>query len=281
MPPKRRVSDGAPRPKKRARGTASQPIAIDSQPSQYTHTFESRLRESQPEDAIAAPTDDGSEQATIVPSDAHEDEAFDAHLEDNFDGIDWSRLPRYTKPIATFLHKKSWVYRHGYRVAHRKHPTRIFWICHWCHKHKLTDIGRGVYNTSSACSAAARHLSEDKPGHRILAPGKTSVGVYNALTAAKIPISQAVANQISGFSNQRSRYAVVEWLVANNHPISELETPAFRRLVAIANPLAEKALWKSHNSVSRYIIQLFDWRSATRERRKSHTPFEGLEIISM
>lgn len=54
-----------------------------------------------------------------------------------------------------------------------------------------------------------------------------ATGVYNQLVAAKIPISQDVANQINGFSNQRFRYAVVEWLVANNHAISELETPAF------------------------------------------------------
>ncbi|KAI1521609.1 hypothetical protein PtrCC142_008700, partial [Pyrenophora tritici-repentis] len=68
MPPKKRVSDSAPSPRKRARGTASQPVAIDSQsyqsqpsalspPPPYTHTFESRLRESQPEDAIVAPAE--------------------------------------------------------------------------------------------------------------------------------------------------------------------------------------------------------------------------------
>jgi hypothetical protein len=284
MPPKKRASNtalNASSQPKRTRGTASQPIAIDSQPSQsqlsapsppppYIYTFESRLRESQLEDAIAAPADEGSEQATIAlsskASDAyeahktHEDEVFDSHLEDNFDGIDWDRLKLYTKPVTTYLHKKSWVYRHGYRVVHRKDPTRIFWICHWCHKHKLTDISKGVYNTTSACSAAMRHLSEDRPGHRIHAPGKQPLGgVYNQLVAAKIPISQAVANQINGFSNQRFRYAVVEWLVANNHPISELETLAFRRLIGIANPLAEAALWKNHRSVSQYVIRLFDW----------------------
>ncbi|KAI1527021.1 hypothetical protein PtrSN002B_011541 [Pyrenophora tritici-repentis] len=115
MPPKKRVSNSAPSPRKRARGTASQPVAIDSQsyqsqpsalspPPPYTHTFESRLRESQPEDAIVAPAE-GSEQATLAPSseaaDDAVDEAFDAHLEDNYDGIDWGRLKLYTKPITT------------------------------------------------------------------------------------------------------------------------------------------------------------------------------------
>ncbi|KAK1917077.1 hypothetical protein P3342_001659 [Pyrenophora teres f. teres] len=65
--------------------------------------------------------------------------------------------------------------------------------------------------------------------------------------------------RINGFSKQRFRFAAVDWLVANNHPISEFETPAFRRLIAIANPLAEAALWKNHKSVSQYVIRLFDW----------------------
>ncbi|KAI1685775.1 Dimer-Tnp-hAT dimerization containing protein [Pyrenophora tritici-repentis] len=183
MPPKKRVSDSAPSPRKRARGTASQPVAIDSQlyqsqpsalspPPPYTHTFESRLRESQPEDAIVAPAE-GSEQATLAPSSEAADNA---------------------------------IYCHGYRVALLKDPTRVFFICHWCFKHKLTDIGIRLYNTSAAVSSAARHLSEQKLGHRLVALGKTLVAsVYNALTTAR----------------QRFRFAAVDWLVANNHPISE------------------------------------------------------------
>jgi hypothetical protein len=62
------------------------------------------LRESQPEDAIVAPAE-GSEQATLAPSseaaDDAVDKAFDAYLEDNYDGIDWGRLKLYTKPITT------------------------------------------------------------------------------------------------------------------------------------------------------------------------------------
>ncbi|KAF1828814.1 hypothetical protein BDW02DRAFT_468753, partial [Decorospora gaudefroyi] len=97
---KKRASNSANSAPKRTRGdTASQPIAINSQPSQstpppsYTHTFESRLRESRPEDAIVPPADDGSEQATLAPSteapdDDAADKAFDSHLADSFNRID-------------------------------------------------------------------------------------------------------------------------------------------------------------------------------------------------
>lgn len=40
---------------------------------------------------------------------------------------------------------------------------------------------------------------------------------------------------------------------------SELEKPAFRALIKLANPLAERALWASHNSVSAYILRLYDY----------------------
>jgi hypothetical protein len=43
-------------------------------------------------------------------------------LSDNFDGIDWSHLPKYMKLLTTSKFKKSWVYKHGYRVALRSNP---------------------------------------------------------------------------------------------------------------------------------------------------------------
>jgi hypothetical protein len=60
-------------------------------------TFEARIRESRAKDFIVA-SPEGSEHATAAASEAPEDdeneeiEAFDAHLTDKYDGIDWSRL---------------------------------------------------------------------------------------------------------------------------------------------------------------------------------------------
>jgi hypothetical protein len=41
----------------------------------------------------------------------------DEELTDNFDGIYWSRLKRYKKPLQTPRRKKSWMCQYGYRVA--------------------------------------------------------------------------------------------------------------------------------------------------------------------
>ncbi|KAI1669709.1 hypothetical protein L13192_05225 [Pyrenophora tritici-repentis] len=123
-------------------GTVSQPVLVDTQPSPLSRlsprkalteasqqpTFESLLRETQPEEAIASPTE-GSEEATAAlltkASDATE-EIFDRELQDNFNSIVWTRLKKYIIPLTTQKAKKSWVYRHGYRVALKKDPSKLY-----------------------------------------------------------------------------------------------------------------------------------------------------------
>ena len=134
---KKRAAAGSLGSNKRAKGTASQPIAVDSQPpsppppppitnafqalvgASQAPTFEARVRDSRPEDSIVAPPK-GSEHATAAaseapeaPDDAAEDEddkdikAFDAHLMDNHDGLDFTRIKRFQIPVKTSKYKKS------------------------------------------------------------------------------------------------------------------------------------------------------------------------------
>jgi hypothetical protein len=61
--------------------------------------------------AISAPTDD-SHAATLAGTEASDKDdgvgaAFDARFADNFDGLDWLRLPQFIKPLSTQLYKKS------------------------------------------------------------------------------------------------------------------------------------------------------------------------------
>ena len=114
-PTKRRAAAGPSGAQKRRKGTVSQPILVNSQqlseppspsPPPITNafqalasasqapTFEARVRESRTEDTIVAPAE-GSEQATAAASGAPPEEeedkeikAFDAHLMDNYNGMD-------------------------------------------------------------------------------------------------------------------------------------------------------------------------------------------------
>jgi hypothetical protein len=58
---------------------------------------------------------------------------------------------------------------------------------------------------------------------------------------------------------QAFRLTAVSWLVENNHPLREFETPAFKALIAAANPEAAVSLWSSHASVTRYVMRLYDY----------------------
>jgi hypothetical protein len=117
---------------------------------------------------------EGSKQATAAASEAPKDEeseeidAFNAHLMDNYDGLDWASLKKYMRPLATYKFKKSWVYRHGYCVVRRSNPHLVFWVCHRCYRIKATNQGRGILQTTKAISAALRHLEL----HKIYKPGK-------------------------------------------------------------------------------------------------------------
>jgi hypothetical protein len=47
--------------------------------------------------------------------------------------------------------------------------------------------------------------------------------------------------------------------VEGNHSLSEFERPEFRAMLEAANPEAATALWTSHNSVSRYVMRLYNY----------------------
>jgi hypothetical protein len=301
MPSKRRVQDvvvaSTKRLKGMPRGTLSQPIPIESPLSSprlsprkalvkasQASNFEARLRETQAEEAIIPPIE-GSEEATITTTNEPGAEGFDESLEDDFKGLDWDRVPRYMKPMATQRQKKSWVYRYGYRVALRKDLTRIYFICRYCYQNKFIDAGVSqIYETTRSTSAAQRRLGEKRRGHSHQPPSKeTRSTALNALQIVLTGnrVSQAVANELSGFNTQRFRLAAVGWLVEANLPLSTFKSPAFRQLIALANPQAEAALWASHNSVSRYVVRLYDYlrpqvfKELSQAQSKIHISFDG------
>ncbi len=131
-----------------------------------SQTFEQELRDV----ASQEPNVPSESVDAALPSNAtpHEecDEDFDERFEDNFDGIDWKRLPEFMKPLRTQKHKKSWIYRHGYRVCLRSNPDRIYFICRYCHQHKVIDAGgQGRYEVTFSTSTAVAYLQANQHSH--------------------------------------------------------------------------------------------------------------------
>ncbi|KAG9381484.1 Dimer-Tnp-hAT domain containing protein [Pyrenophora tritici-repentis] len=161
----------------------------------------------------------------------------------------------------------------------------ITWICHYCYKHKFTTVGRGIHDVSQSPSAPARHLGEDKKGHGLKPPSKRTTVAPRKETllerALQKGCSQAVANELTNFNIQEFRLAAVTWLVENNLPLSQFESSSFRNMIQLASVEAERALWASHNSVSRYVIRLYNYllpkvvASLSESMSKVHISFDG------
>jgi hypothetical protein len=249
--------------------------------------FESQLRKQLPKDKIAAPVE-ASEVATVATTEAAEDDdngGFYEEEEQDYSGVDWARIPWLQLPPRTALHKISWIYQHGYRLVSRADLSRVWFVCHLCHKRKAIGSQQGIVDTTLATSSAAYHL---KARHHIgkkgllalpqLAGGQRTIQI---LANAGVRVSQHVANEMGHFNIQAFRVAAVSWLVDNNIALTQFESPAFRMMLQFANPEAEKALWTSHNSVSRFVMRLYAYMQpqVINELRnaasKIHISFDG------
>ncbi|RYN15529.1 hypothetical protein AA0113_g12768 [Alternaria arborescens] len=280
MPPKafKRAADRAAASNKRVKVNNSQsqselPVrtsprkALEVAASQATEEapFESQLRDLLPDNAIDPPTE-GSRAATEASteaSDSYDGAELDSRFEDRHDGLDWAHIPRFMKPLRTLKGRKSWVFEHGYRIALIADPQRTFWICRHCYKHQRFE-GKQALEVTLSTTAAITHMAQNRVGHRLnrqgqlakaaLPRGQTSLRL---LSDSGVAVSQEVANQIGNFDVQGFRYAAVSWLVDNNHALREFETPAFREMIAYANPEAAEALWVSRTSVASFVMRLY------------------------
>ncbi|KAI1514567.1 hypothetical protein Ptr86124_005890, partial [Pyrenophora tritici-repentis] len=154
-----------------------------------------------------------------------------------------------------------WVYQYGYRVASLREPHRTFFVCKYCHYRKIFCAYPEV---TKSTSNAINYLAQKLLGHGYDRKGKLdSITLPRGQTTLKmmteggVDVPQGVANELGNFDVQRFRYAAVTWLVDNNHPLREFETPAFRQIIEFANPEAADALWVSHNSVASFVMRLY------------------------
>ncbi|KAG9388181.1 Dimer-Tnp-hAT domain containing protein [Pyrenophora tritici-repentis] len=263
-----------PRVAARHRGTASQPVLVDTRPfspsppppplsprqalvaAPQAPNFEATLRESRAEETIIPPPE-GSEHATVAASGAASeavDEGF-VWVEDKYDGFNWSRYPKHCKPPTSLSNRASWVYSHGYRIALR------------------SNVAKSRGSATIAISTSSLLLRK----RTTVAPRKETL-LERALQKG---CSQAVANELTNFNIQEFRLAAVTWLVENNLPLSQFESSSFRNMIQLASVEAERALWASHNSVSRYVIRLYNYllpkvvASLSESMSKVHISFDG------
>ncbi|KAI1676761.1 Dimer-Tnp-hAT dimerization containing protein [Pyrenophora tritici-repentis] len=186
--------------------------------------------------------------------------------DDNYDGLDFKRVPYLERRQVERNSRggpKSWIYRHGWAVWHRKYKKN-YWLCRYCHQRRKQEA---CYEADSTTNAG-RHLSGNKPGHSHGPNGPVPIAsregnIMGALAKSQvhimrskgIEVSQEVANEIAAsFSTSRFQDALKDWVVADNQSLRVIETPQFRAMIAAVSPLAEALLWRSHQTLHDHII---------------------------
>jgi hypothetical protein len=77
-------------------------------------------------------------------------------------------------------------------------------------------------------------MGEKKSDHNLLPPSKRTTAPYKETTLDRAigkDCSQAVANELGGFSIQEFRLAAVSWLIKNNLLLSQFESKSFRKMI--------------------------------------------------
>ncbi|CAE7034396.1 hypothetical protein PTTW11_05423 [Pyrenophora teres f. teres] len=83
--------------------------------------------------------------------------------DDNYNGLDFKRVPYLERRQVERNSRgglKSWIYRHGWAVWHRKYKKN-YWLCRYCHQRRKQEA---CYEADSTTNAG-RHLLSNKPGH--------------------------------------------------------------------------------------------------------------------
>ncbi|KAF7567738.1 hypothetical protein PtrM4_143290 [Pyrenophora tritici-repentis] len=191
------------------------------------------------------------------------------------------------KPLTTGRRVKSWIFQHGYRVVELYDQNRVWFVCKYCHIHKVIDTGgSGVFDVSKATSSAAAHLGLQKRGHGFtkdgLKPRRTGQQLSLRQTLETgVAVSQEAANAMGNFNIQQFREVAVFCLLDNNLPMELLARPSFREMISLANPEAEAALWVSPRSVATYAMRLFQYMqpqivcALSEAASKIHISFDG------
>lgn len=263
-------------------------IALQTSQDTDKPTWESQLMLERLENSIVQPST-GSSAATNATT---EDDGVVGVDFSDYNGLDWARLPGFRVPLSAPKGSISWVFQHGWRVWKEgtHHPERLYFVCRYCHQQKIPG---GVLQVTKSTSAANLHLAQQKPGHRLsrtgplleksAPPSKRLPGQLSLRHALEggLVLDRDAHNKFGNFDIQGFRQAAVLWLVDNNHPLCEFESPAFRTMIRFSNPEAEAALWKSHNSVARFVMKLYSWlqpqvvRALSESISKIHVSFDG------
>ena len=174
--------------------------------------------------------------------------------------IDWKRLKGYNIP-SDDAGVKSGVWEQGWRLW-QPEQDRYWWLCRRCHlaKRSRPSNKEALYIADSNTSGPIHHLkaahSVDKNGDIIDKKRKGVIDDYYRIEGHND--AAAVDNTLAAaFDHHQFKALLYNWVIANNVPFEQLESPQFKRLIGYLNPRAERHI-PAANTASRTVAICYD-----------------------
>ena len=175
--------------------------------------------------------------------------------------LDWTRLKGYTVP-SDDRKIESGVWLQGHRL-YKASSDRYYWLCRQCHQQrrfKKNTIHEALYVADRSTSGAIQHLREvhkvDQNGERLQPKRKGAIDDYCRMDG--YDDAAAVDNTLAAaFDQHHFKGLLYDWVICNNVPFEQLESPQLRRLLTYLNPRASAHI-PSSTTASRTVAILYD-----------------------
>lgn len=147
--------------------------------------------------------------------------------------------------------RRSWICRYGFVLIqlHENNRSKVFWACKICDEKSEYKL----FSLLTSNSSAASHLQLK---HRINENGNVSSDSSEPTQRSVISLLQQKNHLVTRTMEQNFKSALLQYIVANDRPFSVVQSPTFRKLFGLLNPLQFDALCPTSGmTVRRWLTQ--------------------------
>ena len=183
------------------------------------------------------------------------------HDESTYKGIKWNVLQGFVIPSED-ARMDSGIWPQGYRLFQPR-TGRYWWLCRRCHDAGRTKTGttkQVLYVADKATSGPIAHLKEvhmvTKGGDVVAQKRKGTMDDYYQQDGHD---SEAARENTTAatFDQYHFRALLYTWIINNNIPFDQLDSPSLRQLLTSLHPRAGRNI-PSAATVSRMLATLYD-----------------------
>jgi hypothetical protein len=178
-------------------------------------------------------------------------------ISDEYQDLDWSRIPKYQIPSRLPRHH-AWIWSQGYDIEETKTGER-HWLCKICHIAKRQTSH--MWKSNGGTGLPLKHMNE---AHQLTENGPVTKkrSFFDAFKQPDGSLTtrdrDIVHRLITGFNPERFKAKLTRWIVHDNIAFNQVESPYFRDLMLELNQsLGELHCLPCHRSIRDWIMKDF------------------------